>query len=297
MTRRPRRLVLAVAAILPLLFGSAQADIPVQLRFDGQPLEPAAKPDFTCFSYTLDRWISCRLQKANGPGAYVLGPLDPGPYRMHVSIDENPANPRRYPGDYEAQLPFEVTATGSERLTVDLARLIHLTRPGDNARSFPGMLRGCTGQPQFETPRFSWGPSAPVEFAWDAVAPGAEYRYTLVARACGQAGAERDVVSAQTDATAITLSLPPSADGEYYVFRVEAWKNERLIGDLYTHDSGAHSWNYRFRVRNASLPRWSYLAAGGGLVLLFVVARRRPQAHPRPLRGGAGEGGQEGGLR
>jgi len=257
---RPWRLVSAAAATVLLLSSGARADIAVELRFDGQPLEPAATPDVTCFSATLDRWVSCRLHKAAGPGAYVLRTLDPGAYRMHVSIDENPANPRRYPGDYEAQLPFEVTATGPERLTVDLARLIHLTRPGDNARSFPGMLRGCTGQPQFETSRFSWGPSAPMDFAWDAVVPGAEYRYTLVARACGRAGAERDVVSAQTDTTAITLSLPPSADGEYYVFRVEAWKNDHLIGDLYTHDSGAHSWNYRFRVRNASLPRWSYLA-------------------------------------
>jgi len=46
--------VLAVAAILPLLVGSAQADIPVPLRFDGQPLEPVAPPDFTCFSDTLE---------------------------------------------------------------------------------------------------------------------------------------------------------------------------------------------------------------------------------------------------
>jgi hypothetical protein len=66
----------------------------------------------------------------------------------------------------------------------------------------------------------------------------------------------------------------PAADSEYYVFRVEAWKDDRLVGDLYTHDGGAHSWNYRFRVRNGSLPRWTYLAAGACLVVLLLGARR-----------------------
>jgi len=103
--------VLAVAAILPLLFGSVEADIPVQLRFDGQPLELAAKPDFTCFSYTLDRGLTCRLQKIDGPGAYALDALDPGQYRMHVSIDENPSNPRRYPGAYDRDVEAGHAAT------------------------------------------------------------------------------------------------------------------------------------------------------------------------------------------
>ena len=46
--------MLAVAAIFPLLVGSAQTDISVPLRFDGQPLAPAAPPDYTCFSDTLE---------------------------------------------------------------------------------------------------------------------------------------------------------------------------------------------------------------------------------------------------
>jgi hypothetical protein len=73
---------------------------------------------------------------------------------MYVCIDENPANPRRYPGDYEAQPRFEVTAEGPERLIVDLPRLIHLTRPGDNGlgdllSAWPGHPRGDPGERQF----------------------------------------------------------------------------------------------------------------------------------------------------
>jgi hypothetical protein len=271
-----RRWWLALTAFVALLVcvAGAQASVQVELRFDGQALDPKAKPDFTCYSDSLSRWVACRIQKSDAPGTYSLEAREPGKYRMHVSVDENPANPRRFPGDYEAQVSFEITATGPERLVVDLARLIHLTRPGDNARAIEGMLTSCTKQPQFDTPRFSWGPTASVDFAWDPIVAGAEYRYTLFARRCGQPGAGREILSKQTANTTTTISVRPAPDGEYYVFRVEAWKDDRLVGDLYTHDGGALSWNYRFRVRNASLPRWAYLAAGAGLVALLLGARR-----------------------
>jgi hypothetical protein len=83
----------------------APADIPVELRFDGRPFDPVAPPDFTCFNATLARWVSCRVRKGEAPGVYALERPEPGAYRMHVSIDENPANPRRYPGDYEDARP------------------------------------------------------------------------------------------------------------------------------------------------------------------------------------------------
>jgi hypothetical protein len=257
-----------------LLAPAAHAQIPLELRFDGRPVEPTVPPDFSCFSATQDRWIGCGLRKADGPGAWSMERPAPGRYRMHVSVDENPANPRRYPGDYEAQLWFEVTDIAPERLVVDLPRLIHLVRPGDNGRSLEGMLRSCTTQPRFDTRRYAWSPAADVAFAWEPIVAGADYRYTVVAAPCTAGGPRREVLSARTGATAITLALPPSAGGEHYVFRVEAWKDGRLVGDLYTHDSGAHSWNYRFQVVDASLPRWAYVAAAaGGLLLLLGVGR------------------------
>jgi hypothetical protein len=265
---------LALSALLLPTAAGAQAPILLELRFDGQPVDTTAPPDFSCFDYTRNRWAGCRVERTPIPGTFTLQPLEPGKYRMHVSVDENPANPRRHPGDYEVQHLFEVTTTGPERLTVDLARLIHLTLPGDNARPIEGMLTSCVTQPTFVTPRHSWGPRASVAFAWDAVLAGAEYRYRLVARPCGQPGADREIVSATTGDTALTLAVPPCDEGQQYVFRVEAWKGGRLIGDLYTHDGGAHSWNYRFRVRNGSLPRWTYFAAGGGMALLLLGAYR-----------------------
>jgi hypothetical protein len=253
---------------------AAAGSIPLELRFDGQALEPAAPPDFTCFSATANRWVSCGARRGEGPGAWILQGLEPGRYRMHVSIDENAANPRRFPGDFEAQPQFEVTEQGPERLVVDMARLIHLTRPGDNARPLEGMLTSCGTQPAFETPRLSWGPTARIEFAWEPIAAGAEYRVSVTAVSCTQPGLQREVLRTTTGATAVTLSLPPSTVGEQYFFWIAAWRDGRLVGDLYTHDGGTHSWNYRFQVRDASVPRWAYGAAAGLLLLLVVGAYR-----------------------
>ena len=260
---------------------AAAPPIPVELRFDGQALEPTAPPDFTCFSATAARWVSCHARRAEGPGAWTLEGLEPGRYRLHVSIDENPANPRRFPGDYEAQQQVEVTPEGPERLIVDMARLIHLTRPGDNGRPIEGMLTSCARQQVFETPRLAWTPTARIEFAWDPVVAGAEYRVSVTAVSCSSPGRQREVLRTTTGAPAVSLTLPPSDPDEQYFFWIGAWREGRIVGDLYTHDGGAHSWNYRFQVRDASVPRWAYAAAGGALLLLLVGAHRLVAAAER----------------
>lgn len=284
--RRSSRWITTLAALLLLgLARAAAGDIPLDLRFDGKPLEPTALPDFTCFSATAGGWVSCGAKRGEGPGAWVLEGLQPGRYRLHVSIDENPANPRRFPGDYEAQPRFEVTERGPERLAVDAVRLIHLTRPGDNARALEGMLTSCATQPVFETPRHSWGPTAPIEFTWEPIVPGAEYRVSVTAVSCSKPDRQREVLRTMTADTAVTLALPPSVGDEQYFFWIAAWREGRLVGDLYTHDGGTHSWNYRFQVRNASLPRWVYAVAAGLLLLLILGAVRfLPAADPARRR-------------
>lgn len=279
-----RRWLVVVLLVLSLAPAAATAGvIPLELRFDGQPLEPTAPPNFTCFSAIANAWVNCGVKRGEGPGAWLLDGLAPGRYRLHVSIDQNPVNPSRFPGDYEAQQRFEVTERGPERVTVDMVRLIHLTRPGDNARSLEGMLTSCATQPVFETPRHSWGPTAQVEFAWEPVVPGAEYRVSVTAVSCSQPDRQREVLRTMTGGTEVTLALPPSVGDEQYYFWIAAWRDGRLVGDLYTHDAGVHSWNYRFQVRNASLSRWVYVA-GAVLLLLLVVGAVRVFPAARPSR-------------
>jgi tetratricopeptide (TPR) repeat protein len=273
--RRGIRRVAGSIALLVTLAPAVNADIPLALRFNGEPLTVTATPEFTCFSYNENRWLNCEARRAQQPGDYSLASLPPGKYRLHVSIDENPANPRLFPGDYEAQKIFEVTPEGPPpRLEVDVPRLLHLTRPGDNARPIDGMLTGCATQPRFETARVVWTPRAKIDFGWEPVAEGAEYRYSLFALPCTAAGALRKLIDDKTLQATLVLDLPPLPDNEYYQFRVEAWKDGRMVGDLYTHDSGAHSWNYRFRIVDNSVPRWAYFAGAGLVLLVFLMLRK-----------------------
>ena len=262
-------------ALLIMLSTAVRADVTLMLRFNDKALATAATPEFTCFSYTENRWVGCEARRAELAGEYSLPGLAPGKYRLHVSINENPANPRLFPGDYEAQKIFEVLSQGPPpRLEVDVPRLIHLTRPGDNARPIDGMLSGCTTQPRFESARYAWTPRAKIDFGWEPVVAGAEYRYSLFAFPCNPGGAQRKLIEDKTLQATLALDLPPLPDQEYYLFHVEAWKDGRLIGALYTHDSGAHSWNYRFRITNNTIPLWIYFA-GAGLVLLVFLALQK----------------------
>jgi tetratricopeptide (TPR) repeat protein len=264
----------AVALTGLSLAGPASAQIPVELRFDGEPFESTAPPEFTCFDEAGGRWVGCPVARAEARGGWRLQRPAPGRYRLHVSIDENPINPRRYPGDYEGHVSFEATDTEPRRLLVDLARLIHLTRPADNGRALEGMLTGCATQPRFPTRRHAWTPSAVLEVAWAPIVADAEYRYSIATFECDPPVFRREIASGRTAGTSLSLTLPPSAPGEHYALRLEAWRDNRLIGDFYTHDAGTHSWNYRFRVLDATVPRWAYLGAGVGLILLLLGAEQ-----------------------
>src|SRR5262245_34154572 len=73
--------------------------MPVQLLFDGQPLHPTAKPDFSCRDNTTDNWFDCRITADPAGNGYVMPRPTPGTYTLHIEIDENASNPARFPGD------------------------------------------------------------------------------------------------------------------------------------------------------------------------------------------------------
>jgi len=62
-----------------------------------------------------------------------------------------------------------------------------------------------------------------------------------------------------TELPGFSVDLPANGDNDFYLFRVTAERGGIPVGDLHTHDVGALSWNYRFRVVDRSLPLWVYL--------------------------------------
>ena len=219
-------------------------DIPVQLLFDGEPLQVTAEPEFACLDRTRNTWIGCRIQRETDGTSYLLSRPAPGEYTLHVKIDENTKNPGRFPGDYDVFYPFEVTAAGPAELNIDLPRLMRVKAPWDNDRDLNGML----ARPWSEKPGFTISRSgvATVTFEWDAVVPGAEYSYSIVTARNDPYLEGPEILRGTTTRTKLTVQLPPSPPDHYFRFGITARKDERLVGDFITHDSGVQSWAYTF---------------------------------------------------
>ena len=183
--------------------------IPIQLLFDGKPLETTARPEFSCLDTNQNTWIACTVTTARWPDRYVMARLAPGRYVLHVTINENRRNPARFPGDYDVFHRFEVTPDApvvverrhGEADTTSFAvgqRLRH----GRDAHAAP------VGQAALVTSRQS--STAAVTLSWDAVASGATYTYFVVATRDSPYERGPEVVRGTTARTSITLRLPES---------------------------------------------------------------------------------------
>ena len=217
--------------------------LPVELLFDGEPLQTAEPPQFSCRDDNRNEWIGCEIALEPGTSRYVMARPAPGKYTLHVEIDENKDNPARFPGDYDVFHHFEVTSDSPAIVSVDMLKLIHLTEPWDNNVDLDGMLAS----------EWSEKPQAgrTVTFQWDPVAPLAEYShavYELDGPSCDRG---RDVVRGTTHEASVRLHLPLSSPGHYFAFELTAQRNGRSIGEVFTHDAGAQGWWIEFIVRNS----------------------------------------------
>jgi hypothetical protein len=133
---KPRLVLLASVALPSLAFGQP---IPVQLLFDGKPLQTTARPEFSCLDTNRNAWIRCTVTTERWPDRYALAQPAPGRYVLHVTVNDNRGNPARFPGDYEVFHRFEVTPGAPVALSVDMPKLIRLRPPWDNSRDLAGM--------------------------------------------------------------------------------------------------------------------------------------------------------------
>jgi hypothetical protein len=242
-----------VIAILAAPLAAAGQAIPIQLLFDGLPLLVTAEPEFACLDRARNTWIGCRIERETDGTRYFLSRPAPGEYTLHVKIDENKKNPARFPGDYDLFYAFEVTADAPAELNIDLPRLMRVKAPWDNDRDLNGML----ARPWSEKPGFTISRSgvATVTFEWDAVVPDAEYTYSIVTARNDPYLEGAEILRGTTTRTKLTVQLPPSPPDHYFRFGISARKDERLVGDFMTHDSGVQSWAYTFVVRSAAAAR------------------------------------------
>lgn len=173
-------------------------------------------------------------------GKYEMHGLMPGNYGMAVNVDLNPENPLMYPGDLRAFRSFSVSRKGTTRLNVDLTKLIHLTKPVDNAVALTGWGLKCENKTVIK---------GPVTFEWEPITKGAYYNYKISKATCKPFKFGEVVASGTTQETQLMISLPVNSRNTVYRFTLNARKDGRAIGSFMTHGDNGHSWDYRFRVR------------------------------------------------
>ncbi|MDD5224323.1 MAG: CsgG/HfaB family protein [bacterium] len=175
-------------------------------------------------------------------GEFILNGLPSGKYGMGIDINTNQDNGPKYPGDLNAWKQFEVNDQTSE-LTIDMNRIIHLTKPADNNSLLDNTSSNCA---DFKTiPR-------PISFSWDLLddVPGATYFITINIFECPYKFVENVKIETTTKSN-IQIDLPPSKENQFYSFNIKSSSiNGISVGSFIVHFPSGFGWDFRFRVTN-----------------------------------------------
>jgi serine/threonine protein kinase len=226
----------------PRLPGNVQVlglSVSGRLTFDGRPLESIT-------DRTPNFWLRREGRGEVQPGIvsyrggrFTVSALPAGRIGAQVTVDLEDDNPTGYPGDLYRWITFDVGARPRESLEIDLWKIIRLRAPQDSGAPLPGWGLDCAQMFVADEPRFDWDP----------VGEGLTYEYSVMRVVCPYAS-QATVASGETSDTEITLDLPPSAPGEFYLFNLYARRGPQRMGLITTHGlRGGLGWDYRFRLR------------------------------------------------
>ena len=234
------RLAFSVLSLLLVACQSTKPSVRGVLLYEGKPADGifSIEPSFSIGSEESKDVPKPKV--VYDKGAFTVWGLPEGKFGMNVNISETGKTPCCFPGDYNAWMVFSVADNMTSYLDVDLRRIIHLTSPQDNSSVMPLWDAQCKDRVVF---------SGPVQFSWEAIGRDVYYDYLIIRVICPFKQVE---VAAQgsTEETGFEVSLPPSPDNEFYLFRLDARRQGRRAGMLMTHGkNGGYGWDLRFRVR------------------------------------------------
>jgi hypothetical protein len=209
-----------------------------RLTYDGQPLESITDAPARFWLRHEGRGeVQPGTVRYQG-GQFWLGALPPGKIGAQVNVDLERSNPPLYPGDLYRWKTFE-TGPSHAALEVDLWKVIRLREPQDNNAPLSGWSTKC--EDMFTTDS--------RQVAWDRLADGVVYEYTIEKVECPYAAHEQLLGGTTTD-TSLALTLPPTGEGHFYLLRLYAKRGDRRMAQVLTHGlGGGLGWDYRFRLR------------------------------------------------
>jgi hypothetical protein len=172
-------------------------------------------------------------------GEFVIQELAPGSHAMEITVAADKHTTAIFAGDYYLWFEFGNIKDVTAALNVHMRRVIHLTAPVDNADRVQGTGAECMNLPSYP---------APLNIAWDALEKEVYYDYEVVRVLC-PFNQVQVMVHGTTRETMINLGLPRSKDKEFYLLRLSARKEGRVVGDLVLEGAkGTSAWDIRFRI-------------------------------------------------
>ncbi|MDD2893867.1 MAG: hypothetical protein PHF20_08030 [Halothiobacillaceae bacterium] len=270
-----------------LISNSSLADVKIRLTFDGAPLAPKEKPNFSCLDDSKQQWFDCGLTPTGNPGEYIRNSLATGTYVALFDVDENQNNLKTMPGDFRADYRFKITSSSEEQIIdIPMTKLIHLVEPQSNDAPIDGTLaEGCNSKPLFIPSGHPWTTDMAIPFKWESIAKDATYKVTVARWNCKTFAQLGNFLQFETKGTSTSIALPPNAEDEQYAFFIYAFRGGNNVGTFITYDAGAQGWNYGFKVAPVSTPLAYYLAALAiTLVLIATWFAMRYAGAGIPLR-------------
>lgn len=210
------------------------------LIFDGKDIAAATpvQPKFWFRNEQKNIEVIPQVDYQNG--RFTMVGLPPGDYGMSVDIDANPANPITYPGDYQIFTRFTVTEGENRLPDVAMMKVMHLTAPQDNGGTMAQLGEECSDNVSHPSP---------VVFAWEPLGEEVSYDYQVNRVDCKTYQTLATMDKGTTAKSSLSMPLPKSKPGEFYMFMIYARKNDHFIGMLTTHGDNGYGWDYRFRAR------------------------------------------------
>jgi len=177
----------------------------------------------------------------NQTGTYRVSGLPNGPIGISLSIHETgesstfPGNLRSWTeANLSTLLPTEATS-----YNLDIAKIIHLTKPFDNAWY-------ASDNPPYPEH------SSPLLFAWKPIAGATHYDVLIQKYRDSPYAFVENVVKQSTTSTSVNCTLKPSEANTHYEFSVSGHNaGNNQIGYYMTTYMNAHGWDYRFKINDA----------------------------------------------
>ncbi len=222
----PFILTLLIAPVT--LQASVEGKLELWFEYAGHQSALTGVPKIECIRQDTFATVNCDLYQSEDARYWIDRPA-PGNYLLRVWSQQGDAELYR-------EYPFSLTPSTTGPLLVALNRVVELRLPVESVSAIYARETTCRNYSEYKVPLFTLLPSAEVIFAWQALSDSDEYHYKLWRVRCDDDRRIEVTLLGRSRGDEVTLQIPASSSGEYYLFELVAMKGAQEIGQLLLRD-------------------------------------------------------------